>query len=303
MQGQDWLAERFEQNRGHLRGVAFRMLGSLSEADDAVQEAWLRLSGSDADAIDNLGGWLTTVVSRVCLDMLRSRKSRREDSMEMQPGEPATMPEGRSDPEREAILADSVGVALLVVLDRLNPAERLAFVLHDLFGISFDEIAGILGRSAISARQLASRARRRVQGAPMMAAEETSGQHNLMNRFLAALRAGDVQGLVAVLDPEFVIHIDEASLQPGGQREVRGPETWAKQAVVFARGARFIEAVLVDGVPGALLAPYGRLMRVLRFTFAGEKIAEIEVIGEPQHLEKLELATMISEQARDSLRE
>lgn len=186
-------------------------------------------------------------------------------------------------------MADAVGVALLVVLDRLTPAERLAFVLHDLFAVSFEEIGSIVGRSAMATRQLASRARRRVQGAPV-AETQLSGQRRLVERLLTALRAGDVQGMVAVLDPEFVIRIDEASREPGGQREVRGGEVWAKQAIVFARGARFIQQVLVDGVPGMLLAPHGRLMRVLRFTFAGEKIATIEVIGDPAVMKDLDLA-------------
>lgn len=290
MQGQDWLAEQFEENRGHLRGVAYRILGSVDEADDAVQEAWLRLSRSDSSEIENLGGWLTTVVSRVCLDILRSRKSRREESMEAQVAEPAAS--GSADPESEAVMADAVGVALLVVLDRLTPAERLAFVLHDLFAVSFEEIGNIVGRSAMATRQLASRARRRVQGAPSAAQIDLSGQRRLIDRLLAALRAGDVQGLVSVLDPEFVLRVDEASLEPGGQREVRGAEVWAKQAVVFAKGARFVQPVLVDGVPGMLLAPHGRLMRVLRFTFVGEKIATIEVIGEMQRLAEMELAVL-----------
>ena len=289
MPAQDWVTEQFEQNRGRLRGVAFRMLGSLSEADDAVQEAWLRLSRSDAGGIENMGGWLTTVVSRVCLDMLRSRKSRREESIEA-PSAPAVA--AASDPEREAVMADSVGVALLVVLDRLSPAERLAFVLHDLFGVAFDEIAGIVGRTEMATRQLASRARRRVQGAPAEASGDTDRRRDLVRRLLTALRAGDVPGMVAVLDPDFVLRVDEASMQPGGQREVHGAEVWARQAVVFARGARFVEPVLVDGVPGMLLAPHGRLMRALRFTFAGDRIAAMEVIGDPARLRELELAVM-----------
>jgi len=289
MQAQDFVVQQFEQNRSRLRGVAFRMLGSLSEADDAVQEAWLRLSRSDADGIENLVGWLTTVVSRVCLDMLRSRKSRREESIEAQPSAPAAP---KADPEHEAVMADSVGVALLVVLDRLAPAERLAFVLHDLFGVSFEEIAKVLGRSEMATRQLASRARRRVQGGPIEAATQKEERAELVRRLIEALRAGDVQGMVAVLDPEFVLRVDEASMVPGGQREVHGAENWARQAVVFAKGARFVEPVLVDGVPGMLLAPHGRLMRALRFTFADGKIAGIEVIGEPARLRELELAVM-----------
>jgi RNA polymerase sigma-70 factor (ECF subfamily) len=268
------------------------MLGSLNEAEDAVQEAWLRLSRSESSEIENLGGWLTTVVSRVCLDMLRSRKSRREESMEAQVVEPAASQGGQLDPESEALMADAVGVALLVVLNRLTPAERLAFVLHDLFAVSFEEIGNIVGRSAMATRQLASRARRRVQGGPSTAQADFSGQRKLVNSFLAALRAGDVPGLVAVLDPDFVIRVDEASMQPGGPREVRGAEVWAKQAVVFAKGARWSRAALVDGVPGVLLAPHGRLMRVLRFTFAADRIAAIEVIGDAEKLGEIELGVI-----------
>lgn len=288
MQGQDWLAERFEENRGHIRGVAYRMLGSLNDADDAVQEAWLRLSRADAREIENLGGWLTTVVSRVCLDLLRSRRSRREESIEAGP-EPAA--KGASDPEGEAALADSVGLALIVVLERLAPAERLAFVLHDMFGVSFEEIGGILGRSTIAARQLASRARRRVQGGDATATAKRE-HRELVERFLEALRARDVERLVAVLGPEFVFHVDEASMQPGGQREVRGAENWARQAVRFAAGARFSRMALVDGEAGLVLAPQGRLSGVLKFTFAEGKIASVEVVGERARLEKMELAVL-----------
>lgn len=297
VQEQDWLAERFEQNRGHLRGVAYRMLGSLNEADDAIQEAWLRLSRSGADDIENLAGWLTTVVSRVCLDMLRSRKARREESIEAQQVEKKSPAAGSSDPESEALLADSVGVALLVILDRLAPAERLAFVLHDLFAVSFEEIGGILGRSAMAARQLASRARRRVQGAPAVTDMDRRRQSKLVDRLMTALRAGDVPGMVAVLDPDFVLHVDEASVQPDGLREIRGAEVWARQAVVFAKGAHFVEPVLVDGAPGVLLAPHGRLMRVLRFTFAGDRITGGEVIGDKEHLEQLDLSVIETDAA------
>ena len=292
MQREDWLAGQFQQNRGHLRGVAYRMLGSASEADDAVQEAWLRLSRSEADSIENFGGWLTTVVSRVCLDMLRSRKSRREEAMETQAAEPAAERGVGTDPESEAIMADAVGVALLVVLNRLSPAERLAFVLHDLFAVSFEEIGGIMDRSATAARQLASRARRRVQGSPATEREDRAKQRETVGRLLAALRAGDVSGMVEVLDPDLVVRIDEASMQPGGQREIRGAENWARQAVAFAKMARFVQPVLVDGVPGVLLAPQGRLRRVLRFTFADGKIAAIEIIGDPEVLKEIELAVL-----------
>src|SRR5215468_2427605 len=200
----NWLAQRFEENRGHLRGVAYRMLGSLSEADDAVQEAWLRLNRSDATSIENLGGWLTTVVARVCLDILRSRESRREESLDTQVSQPVAMHQSSPNPEQEALLAHSVGLALLVVLDRLTPAERLAFVLHDLFAVSFDEIATIVGRSAEATRQLASRARRRVQGAGNTADVDVNQQRPVVDRFLAALRAGDLEGLLKVLDPDVV---------------------------------------------------------------------------------------------------
>jgi RNA polymerase sigma-70 factor (ECF subfamily) len=268
------------------------MLGSASEADDAVQEAWLRLSRSDADSIENLGGWLTTVVSRVCLDMLRSKKSRREEAMEAQAVEPVAARGEGANPETEAMMADAVGVALLVVLERLTPAERLAFVLHDLFAVSFEEIGGIVGRSAMAARQLASRARRRVQGASSEEKVKLGAQRDLVGRFLTALRAGDVPGLVAVLDPEFVVRIDEAAMQPGGQREVRGAEVWAKQAVVFAKATRFVQEALVDGVPGVLFAPQGRLRRVLRFNFAEDRIASIEIIGDPEVLREMDLAVL-----------
>jgi len=292
MQEQDWLAERFEENRGNLRGVAYRMLGSMNEADDAVQEAWLRLSRSNASEIENLGGWLTTVVSRVCLDLLRSRKSRREQSMETEITEPAAPPTPATDPEREAVMADAVGVALLVVLERLNPAERLAFVLHDLFAVPFEEIGNILGKSVMATRQLASRARRRVQGAPAESESSLSGQRQIIARFLNALRAGDVPGLVAVLDPEFVVRIDKFSTPDRAPREIHGPEVWANQAVVFSKGAKFVQAVLVDGAPGILFAPHGHLTRVLRLTFAGDKIAAVEIIGDPERLKEMDLAVL-----------
>ena len=286
MQGQEWLADRFEENRGHLRGVAYRMLGSLSEADDAVQEAWLRLSRSTSDQIENLGGWLTTVVSRVCLDMLRSKKARREEPMEAQP-EPVAARSG-SDPEREAALADSVGLALMVVLDRLAPAERLAFVLHDMFGVSFDEIAGILGKSVMATRQLASRARKRVHGVDVH--KGTSKHRELVAAVLDALRARDVERLVAALDPEFVFHADEGSIQPGGPREIHGAENWARNAVQFAGASRFTSLALVDGDVGLVFAPHGRLQRVLKFTFANGRIMAAEVIGDRERLEKMEFA-------------
>lgn len=272
MTEQEFLAEQFEQNRGHLRAVAYRMLGSGTEADDAVQEAWLRLSHSDASEIGNFGGWLTTVVARVCLDMLRSRTSRREDSLDEQVIEPVAPREIRSDPEHEAVLADSVGLALLVVLDRLSPAERLSFVLHDMFAVPFEEVAEIAGRTPEAARQLASRARRRVQGADSTSAIHRQ-QRQVVDAFLSALRAGDFEGLVAVLDPDVVVHIDQFAGRPGGPREIRGATNWAKGAIAFARALRQTNpaVALIDGTVGVILAPGGHLQRALRFTFAEGK--------------------------------
>src|SRR5579872_517353 len=226
MSEQEWWAKQFEENRGHLRAVAYRILGSASEADDAVQEAWLRLSHSDTGEIENLGAWLTTVVARLCLDALRSRSSRREEALDasgsLSTSETAVSRPGVSDPEQEALLADSVGLALLVVLDRLTPAERIAFVLHDMFDVSFDEIASIVGRSPAAARQLASRARRRVQGAETPSRSDLTGQRQVVDAFVAALRGGDFAGLLAVLDPQVLVRIDEAAGRPGGPREIHG---------------------------------------------------------------------------------
>lgn len=294
--GSDWLAERFEQNRGHLRAVAYRMLGSASEADDAVQETWLRLSRSDVSGVENLGGWLTTVAARVCLDMLRARNSRREESLDGGAPESAAheTPAKEMDPEQEAALADAVGAALLVVLDRLDPGERLAFVLHDMFAMPFDEIAPIVGRSEGATRQLASRARRRVHGA---AASEAAipnlpEQRSVVEGFLRALRAGDFEGLLAVLDPDVVVRIDAAAGRPGaGPREVHGAENWAKGAVAFSRTVRFAFAqpAMVDGAMGLVLARKGRLFRVLRFTIERGKITKVDIVAEPANLVKVEV--------------
>ncbi len=282
MSERDYLAERFEEHRTHLRAVAYRMLGSLSEVDDAVQEAWLRLSRADAAGIDNLGGWLTTVVARVCLDMLRSRQSRREEPLT--PDAPEPVATGTS-PEQEALLADSVGLALLVVLDRLTPAERLAFVLHDMFAVPFEEIAPIVGRSAEATRQLASRARRRVRGggAPDPALVQ---QREVVEAFIAALRAGDFEGLLAVLDPDLVVRAD----MPGAPAEIRGAAVWAKGAVAYGHMARLTRPALVDGAIGVVVAPQGRLVRALRFTIANGTITEIEVIGDPARLGELDVS-------------
>ena len=291
MNGQEWLAEQFEANRGHLRAVAYRMLGTVSEADDAVQETWLRLSRSDTRDVENLAGWLTTVVARVCLDLLRSRKSRREESLDAGVQELATS-EGTQDPEREAVLADSVGLALLVVLDTLTPAERLAFVLHDTFAVSFDEIGRIVGRTPAAARQLASRARRRVQGVTSVPSEDLRRQREIVDAFLAALRAGDFEGLVAVLDPDVVVHADPGAGRPGAPAEIRGARNWAQGAITYSRGARFVEPALINGSVGLVLAPHGRLMRALTFRIDGGKIVEVEIIAKPDRLAQLDLGVI-----------
>jgi RNA polymerase sigma factor (sigma-70 family) len=290
MNERDYLAQRFEEHRTHLRAVAYRMLGSVSEVDDAVQEAWLRLSRADTTGIDNLGGWLTTVVARVCLDMLRSRQSRREEPFTPDTPEPVVTGPRGSSPEQEALLADSVGLALLVVLDRLTPPERLAFVLHDMFAVPFEEIAPIIGRSATAARQLASRARRRVRG-PTAARDPDliRRQREVVDAFLAALRGGDFEGLLAVLDPDLVVRAD-MPVPAGAPAEVRGAAVWAKQAVVFGHLARLVRPALVNGAIGVVMAPRGRLSRALTFKIANGKITEIEVIGDPARLGQLDVS-------------
>jgi len=289
MNERDYLAERFEENRTHLRAVAYRVLGSSSEVDDAVQEAWLRLSRADTAGIDNLGGWLTTVVARVCLDMLRSRKSRREESFTADVPEPVATGKSGSNPEHEALLADSVGLALLVVLDRLTPAERLSFVLHDMFAVPFEEIAPIVGRSAEATRQLASRARRRVRGSAAAPESDLVRQREVIDAFLAALRGGDFEGLLAVLDPDLVVRAD-AAVTSGAPTEVRGAAAWANQAVAFGQLARLVRPALVNGAIGVVMAPRGRLVRALTFKTANGKITEIEVIGDPARLGELDLS-------------
>jgi RNA polymerase sigma-70 factor (ECF subfamily) len=289
MNEREYLAERFEGHRTHLRAVAYRMLGSLSEVDDAVQEAWLRLSRADSAEIDNLGGWLTTVVARVCLDMLRSRQSRREEPLTPAAPEPVATGTSGSSPEQEALLADSVGLALLVVLDRLTPAERLAFVLHDMFAVPFEEIAPIIGRSATAARQLASRARRRVRGGAAAPEPDLVRQRAVVEAFLAALRCGDFEGLLVVLDPDLVVRTDLA-VASGAPAEIRGASVWAKQAVAFGHLARLTRPALVNGAIGVVMAPRGRLVRALRFTIANGTITEIEVIGDPARLGELDVS-------------
>jgi len=287
----DWLAERFEDNRGHLRAVAYRMLGSVSEADDAVQEYWLRLSRSDPSGVENLQAWFTTGVARVCLDMLRSKKSRREEPLEPHIPEPIVSRADGVDPEHEALLADSVGLALLVVLETLAPAERLAFVLHDTFAIPFDEIAPLVERTPAAARQLASRARRRVQGAPVPDVD-LDRQRELVDAFLAAARGADFDALLAVLDPDVVLRIDRGARPPDASRDVRGAFAVAKRGVAFSRLAPFAGPALVNGGAGFVVVRHGRLLGVAGFTVANGKIVEIDLLMDPGRLHEVDLTDL-----------
>jgi RNA polymerase sigma factor (sigma-70 family) len=273
----NFLGEKFEANRAHLRAVAYRMLGSSSEVDDAVQETWLRLSRSDTSAVENLGGWLTTVVARVCLDMLRARKSRREDPMGPHVPEPAAPDEH----ERDTEMADSVGAALLVVLETLAPAERLAFVLHDMFAVPFEEIASIVGRTPAAARQLASRARRRVQGTPPARDADFSRQKKVVDAFLAASRGGDFEGLLAVLDPETVFRADQAAQRLGALAEIRGAEAVAQTFKGRAQGAK---PALVDGSMALAVVLGGQLRIVLRLTITGDRISAVEAVADAERI-------------------
>ena len=295
----EWLVERFEGHRARLKSVAYRMLGSTSEAEDAVQEAWLRLSRLGAGGIDNLGGWLTTVVARVCLNMLRSRRARREEALEGPLGEPlgAHVPDpivGRldgADPEHEALLADGVGLALLVVLETLSPAERLAFVLHDTFGVPFAEIAPIVGRSPAAARQLASRARNRVRGAARAPETNLARQREVVDAFLAASRGGDFGALLAVLDPEVVLRADNGAV--GASRLVSGARAVANQALIYSRLAPFSQPALVNGAAGAVTAPGGEPLAIMGFTVARGKIVEIDILADPERLGRLDLRAVL----------
>jgi RNA polymerase sigma-70 factor (ECF subfamily) len=293
MSDQEWLAERFEANRSHLRGVAFRMLGSVTEADDAVQEAWIRLSRTDTSDVENLQAWLTTVVGRVCLNMLRSRKTRRESSLDTHVPDPILSPEDGIDPEQEALLGDSVGLALLVVLDSLTPAERVAFVLHDVFAVPFDEIAPIVGRTPTATRQLASRGRRRVQGAPVPDVD-LAGQWAVVDAFLAAARDGDFDRLVAVLDPEVVLRSDGGPARPALVSRIQGAEVVAAQAMAFRRFTDASTRVLVNGIPGGVAwAPDGQPFAVLALTVKGGRIVAIDILADPDRLAQLDL-TMVT---------
>lgn len=292
MNDTELLAERFEEHRGQLRAVAYRMLGSLAEAEDAVQEAWFRLGRADADGIRNLGGWLTTVVGRVCLDMLRSRTARREQPMdETFVPDPVIRPLSVVDPEQEVLEADSVGLALLIVLETLEPAERLAFVLHDLFAVPFDDIAPIVERGTAATRQLASRARRRVQGATPSADPDLGRQRQVLGAFLAASRGGDFEALVALLDPDVVLRVDAGALVRGAaaSKVVRGAKAVAEQALTFRQFADLARLALVNGTVGMVTAPEGRPLSVMAVTVAGGRITEMYILADPERLDRLDV--------------
>jgi RNA polymerase sigma factor (sigma-70 family) len=288
-----WLADRFEEHRAHLRAVAYRMLGSLSEADDAVQDAWLRLSRSEASEIENLGGWLTTVVARVCLNMLRARNVRREESLEVHLPDPIISPEGELQPEEEALLADSVGLALQVVLDSLAPAERLAFVLHDMFELPFEEIAPMIGRNPAAARQLASRARRRVKGAEVPEPDpDLARQRAVVDAFFSAARGGDFDALVALLDPNVVLRADFGPWRPAASRVIHGAAAVARQARLGANPAAQLHPALVNGAAGVVVTVRGRPFVVMAFTVAAGKIVEIDVIGDRDRVRRIAAAVL-----------
>lgn len=286
MDENDWLVWRFEASRPRLRSVAYRMLGSFSEAEDAVQEAWIHAAGADAGDVANLEGWLTTIVARVCLDMLRTRKSRREEPLAVDEAVAA------AGPEQEAVLADSVGLAMLVVLDTLAPAERVAFVLHDMFGLPFGEIGSATGRSAAAARQLASRARRRVRGTTAVPGTRLARQREVAAAYLAAARGGDLGALLSILDPDVELYADAASVPTGASVTLRGAAVVARTALAGARRSRHAGLALINGSPGIVMAPSGRLALVLAFTIPDDRITRIEVIADPDRLGQLDLAVL-----------
>ncbi|MFC5032377.1 RNA polymerase sigma factor SigJ [Streptomyces sp. DSM 41987] len=290
MNDEEFLAERFEAHRTHLRAVAYRMLGSLSEADDAVQDAWLRASRAGTDGVENLGGWLTTIVARVSLDTLRSRTTRREDPLDVHVPDPVISSAEGLDPEHEVLLADSVGLALLVVLETLPPAERLAFVLHDMFAVPFDDIAPIVDRSPAATRQLASRARRRVQGAAPAPDADLSRQREVVDAFMTAARGGDFDALVAVLHPDVLMRADIGTASEAGKvsRLIRGAREVAQQAVTFAAYAPYARTALINGAPGIVTVPDGQLFSVMGFNVANGKVTEINLLADPDRLAKLE---------------
>jgi RNA polymerase sigma factor (sigma-70 family) len=288
----EFLEQQFEAHREHLRAVAYRMLGSLSEADDALQEAWLRLGRADATGIENPGGWLTTVVARVCLDLLRSRRSRREQPLGPHLPEPIISSEAGVDPEHEALLADSVGLAMLVVLETLAPAERLAFVLHDMFAVPFDQIAPIVDRSPEAARKLASRARHRVQGEAPVPDADLARQRRVVDAFLAAARDGDFEALLELLDPEVVLRVDGGDLRPGASQEVHGAAEVLEQLSRFAGGARFARPALVNGAAGFVVVPRDRPVAVIGFTVVDGKVAELDVLADPERVREVDLSAL-----------
>ncbi|MFD7609297.1 RNA polymerase sigma factor SigJ [Streptomyces sp. NPDC059828] len=286
------LAERFEADRSHLRSVAYRMLGSLAEADDAVQETWLRLSRSDTSEVANLGGWLTTVVGRICLDMVRSRTSRREDPLDVYLPDPIVSSISGTDPEQEAMITDSVGLAMLVVLDTLPPAERLAFVLHDMFAVPFDDIADIVGRNAAATRQLASRARRRVQGAVPEPETDAARQRKVVEAFVAASRGGDFEALVSLLDPDVVLRVDGGALAPAVSKLVRGAQEVASQAWMYRRFAPLARLALINGAVGTVTAPEGEAMSVMAFTVSRGRIVRLDILADPSRLARIDLTVL-----------
>jgi RNA polymerase sigma factor (sigma-70 family) len=287
----EWLAERFEEHRAHLRAVAYRMLGSLSEADDAVQDTWLRVSRSGTDGVENLGGWLTTIVARVCLNMLRARNVRREESLGVHLPDPVISPEGPLQPEEEALLAEGVGLALLVVLDSLTPAERLAFVLHDMFELPFEEIAPMVGRSPAAARQLASRARRRVKGAEPPAPDpDLARQRDVVDAFFLAARGGDFDALVALLDPDVVLRADGGARRPAASVVIRGAAAVAREAIGSAQPGARLRPAMVNGAAGVVISMRGRPVAVVGFTVAAGKIVEIDAIADPERVRRIAAA-------------
>jgi RNA polymerase sigma factor (sigma-70 family) len=293
MDENEWLAARFEEHRPRLRAVAYRMLGSLTEADDAVQDTWLRLTRAGADEVENLGGWLTTVVARVCLNMLRSRATRREEPLGPHLPDPVISPPGTLQPEEEALLADSVGLALLVVLDSLSPAERLAFVLHDMFELPFDEIAPMVGRSPTAARQLASRARRRVRGAELPAPDpDLARQRAVVDAFFLAARGGDFDTLVSLLDPEVVLRSDFGARRPAAARVTRGAAAVARQALIGALPTAHLHPALVNGAAGVVVTVNGRPFAVLGFTVTEGRIVEIDAIADPERVRRIAAAVL-----------
>ena len=280
------MADQFEEHREHLRGVAYRMLGSVSDAEDAVQDAWVRVSRADTGDVENLRAWLTTIVARVSLNMLRSRNSRRQEALDTEEFA-RLIRDPHSDTEQETVLADSVGLALLVVLERLTPAERLAFVLHDMFDLPFDEIAPIVGRTPTAARQLASRARRRVRGGSATRDADLRRRREVIEAYLAASRKGEFSALLELLDPDVVLRVEDAHQRPMKRLEFHGAATMVERASAFSRAARFCRPVLLDGNPGVIMAPRGRMLRAILFTFAGDKISGIEIVADPARLRAL----------------